>query len=156
MLVGFLMVLIAVLALPVLIQQTAPPAEQESASEAEAESSGASSPAAPVSTPPQQQQQQQQQRQQRRPARPRRPTAKDFENTKWEVHTPQGQVQVSLLPGGKARAKHSMVGTVEGNWRLQGNQIHVSANVMGQSFNISCQVKGNALMHNGVQIRRLR
>lgn len=173
MLAGFLLVLIALLALPVAVQQLNPSAEKTPAGSSEPEDSGApaaANPAAPQAQLQQRQQpQQHQQRQQRQQHRaqapgarpqqrrqPRRPTAKDFQNTTWEVHTPHGRVEVSLLPGGKARATHSMVGTIEGNWRLQGNQIKVHASVMGQNIDLSCQIKGNTLVHNGAPIRRLR
>ncbi|MCX8063723.1 MAG: hypothetical protein N3G21_00940 [Candidatus Hydrogenedentes bacterium] len=80
----------------------------------------------------------------------------DFTGSVWQVNTPYGAVQVQLNPGGQAVASHPMVGTVMGTWRQSGYQVFITANFMGQTYNISADVCGNTLCYQGKPIMRLR
>lgn len=83
-------------------------------------------------------------------------TAQTLVNTAWQVQTDQGPVKVELLPGGKALATHSMVGSLEGRWRVQGNGLTITASFMNQTKTISCFIQGDQLIYEGYQIQRLR
>lgn len=80
----------------------------------------------------------------------------DFTGTVWNVPTPYGAVQVALNPGGQAVATHQMVGTVVGSWRVQGNQVIVSATFMGQTQTVAADICGNTLCFRGRPIPRIR
>lgn len=80
----------------------------------------------------------------------------DFTGSVWQVNTPYGAVQVQLNPGGQAIASHPMVGTITGTWRQVGNQMFITANIMGQTYNISAEICGNTLCYQGRPITRLR
>lgn len=118
-------------------------------------SAGVSTPDTSVSTPvvppPQQVPQMQYQAP---PVIPQGPP--DFTGTAWSIPTPYGVVQVSLNPGGQAVASHPMVGTITGNWRIQGNKIIATVSFMGQTQTVSADICGNTLCYNGQPLQRLR
>ncbi len=128
---------------------------QTSSGETTQSSGGASSPIAsvppPVVSPPQQIPQMQYQTP---PAIPQGPP--DFTGTAWSIPTPYGVAQVSLNPGGQAVASHPMVGTITGNWRVQGNKIIATVSFMGQTQTVSADICGNTLCYNGQPLQRLR
>jgi len=80
----------------------------------------------------------------------------DFTGTAWSIPTPYGVVQVSLNPGGQAVASHPMVGTITGNWRVQGNKIVATVSFMGQTQTLAAEICGNTLCYNGQPLQRLR
>lgn len=145
LLIGFLVVLAAVLLLPLVAGYwSATP------------SAPAPAPAAqePVPPPPEEQPVPEEQYQQ--PPPPFQFTAQTLTGTAWEVATPQGPVSVELLPGGRAVFRHPMVGAVEGNWRVNGTVVTVTASPFGQKYTISCNIQGDTLVYQGMPIRRLR
>ncbi len=118
--------------------------------------SGLSTPTTPaptISTPPVQTPQIPQMQYQA-PVVPQGPP--DFTGTAWSIPTPYGVVQVSLNPGGQAVASHPMVGTITGNWRMQGNRITATVSFMGQTQTVSADICGNTLCFNGQPLQRLR
>ena len=80
----------------------------------------------------------------------------DFTGTVWSIPTPYGVAQVSLNPGGQAVASHPMVGTITGNWRVQGNRIVATVSFMGQTQTLAADICGNTLCYNGQPLQRLR
>lgn len=82
--------------------------------------------------------------------------AQTLTNTSWMMNTQQGQVEVQLLPGGRALASHPMVGQIEATWRVAGNRVSVNANVFGQAYNLACDIQGDTLTYQGTPIQRLR
>lgn len=155
-LVIFFIVLAIILGLPFLagLKNQFSGNTSQATSSTKPESSGKSpNPAPPDSTPivppPQTPQTQYQ-----APVVPQGPP--DFTGTAWSIPTPYGVVQVSLNPGGQAVASHPMVGTITGNWRVQGNKIVATVSFMGQTQTVAADICGNTLCYNGQPLQRLR
>lgn len=86
------------------------------------------------------------------PPQPQQWTRETLEGTAWSVRTPQGNITVSLNPGGQAIA-NTPYGPVQGNWSVSGNQVRMSA--MGQS--VTCYIKGWELaLPSGYHARRVQ
>jgi len=147
-LIGFLIILAGVLLIPVLLstfKSLPAPAEQNNAatdSEWEPDPSAVETPADEYEESP--------------PPPPFQFTAQTLINTAWQVQTGEGPVEVELLPGNQARATHPAVGTINGQWRVQGNGLTVTATYMGHTQTISCFIQGDQLIYEGYEIKRLR
>jgi len=83
-------------------------------------------------------------------------TAETLVGTAWEVSTPYGPAIIELGPNGQATATHSLVGSVPGKWRINGNKVTASASFMGQSMSVDAEIKGSSLRVQGQSIRRVR
>ncbi len=155
-LIIFFIVLAVILGLPFLAglknqlmspaSQTATPANTQGSGTQTSTQPTVSTPSVPTSPPPQSQYQ--------IPVIPQGPP--DFTGTAWNVPTPYGVVQVSLNPGGQAVASHPMVGTITGNWRVQGNKLVATVSFMGQTQTVSADICGNTLCFNGQPLQRIR
>lgn len=74
-----------------------------------------------------------------RPQEPQHWTQKTLAGTAWAIHVPQlgSSITISLNQGGQAVAQTPM-GPIQGNWKVQGTQLVVSA--MGERQ--TCQIQG--------------
>ena len=88
--------------------------------------------------------------QQYTPAGPKPLDANSLPGTSWEMSSPYGKVQVQFGGGGQATAYHPMAGTIPASWRIQGNQLLATASAMGQTLNLSAEIRGNQLYYNGL------
>lgn len=82
--------------------------------------------------------------------------ARTLSGSSWEIATPQGNVEIQLLPGGQATAAHPSTGQVQGSWRVEGSQLTVEVESAGQSYTIIAAIDGNTLSVDGLPARRLR
>lgn len=100
-------------------------------------SSGSSSaPAAPVKLEP-----------------PRLNTA-NLANTKWKMTIQGIPVEFALLPGGAATATAPGFGTFQGTWSVNGADLTVSANAMGQTHTQTAKISGDQILVDGKPIQR--
>jgi len=83
-------------------------------------------------------------------------TAETLVGTAWEVNTPQGTVQIELGPNGQATATHPLVGSIPGTWQAQGKRVTATASFMGQTMSIDATIQGNRLSVRGHNARRIR
>lgn len=155
-LIIFFVVLAIILGLPFLAglknqlsSNTPQPTSGTNSGNSENSTTSAPTVATPVVPPPQAPQMQYQV-----PVVPQGPP--DFTGTVWSIPTPYGVAQVSLNPGGQAVASHPMVGTITGNWRVQGNRIVATVSFMGQTQTLAADICGNTLCYNGQPLQRLR
>ncbi len=147
-LIGFLLILAGVLLIPLLAggfnSSPAPAAHHTPPSDTEWEPDPSS-----VEAPPEEYEE-------APPPPPFQFTAQTLVNTAWQVQTGEGPVEVELLPGNQARATHPAVGSIMGQWRVQGNGLTVTATYMGHTQTISCFIQGDQLIYEGYEIKRLR
>ncbi|NLV46183.1 MAG: hypothetical protein GXY07_16975 [Candidatus Hydrogenedentes bacterium] len=83
-------------------------------------------------------------------------TAETLVGTAWEAASPYGPVVIELGPNGQAVATHSMVGTITGKWSANGNKVTASVSFMGESMSLDAEISGSTLKVQGQSIRRLR
>ena len=83
-------------------------------------------------------------------------TPETLVGTAWEVSTPHGAVAIELGPNGQATASHPLVGAIPGSWSVSGNRVTASASFMGQSMSVNATIEGSTLKVQGQNIRRLR
>jgi hypothetical protein len=83
-------------------------------------------------------------------------TAQTLVGTMWEVSSSQGTIKFQFNAGGQGVGMHVLLGQLPATWICSGNQVNVTATVMGRQQTISAQIQGNNLVGQGCTIRRLQ
>ena len=78
-------------------------------------------------------------------------------NTQWELNISGIKAKVTLLAGGKAVAEtnSTMIGTIQGTWKVDGADLIVTATVMGQTKTMKLKISGSNILVDGKPVQKL-
>jgi len=78
-------------------------------------------------------------------------------NSQWELSISGIKARVTLLAGGKAVAEtdSTIIGNIQGTWKVNGPDLTVTATAMGQTRTTTLKISGTNIIVEGKPIKRL-